>query len=166
MIAIGTTVVGGLLLAFIFFLLKDFIFKLPALSGLWRFESETQNTSYNPYRGMTLTYLVLLWQEGHTIYGSGEKVREDVNGTVRTYTGAQRSRIDIRGYLTKGYFRKSEIVLHFTEHAEKRPSSTMQTLRITGKGMMRGTYASTIANSSGTTRWTRGADGLTFEGLV
>lgn len=166
MTAVGSTVIGGILLAFIFFLFSDFIFTLPALSGLWRFESETQSTSYNPYRGMKLTYLVLLWQEGHTIHGSGEKVQEDINGTVRTYTGAQRSRIEIRGHLTRRYFTKSEVVLHFNEQGEKRQSSTMQALRITGTGTMEGTYASTIANSSGATRWTRGADGLTFEGLV
>jgi hypothetical protein len=160
------TVIGGLLLALIFFLLSDFFFRLPALSGLWSFESETRSTSYNRYKGMKLTYLVLLWQEGNTIYGSGEKVREDVSGTVRSYTGAQRSRVEIRGHLTKRYITKSEIVLHFHEYGEKRQSSTMQTLKILDKTKMEGTYASTIANSCGITRWSRGADGLTFEGFV
>jgi len=115
---------------------------------------------------MKLTYLVLLWQEGHAIHGSGEKVREDVNGAIRSYTGQHRSRIEIRGYVTKRYFKKSELVLHFNEHAEKRQSSTMQTLRIYGKTTMEGDYDSTVANSSGKTRWTRGSDGLVFEGLV
>lgn len=166
MLEVGSTVIGGLLLAFIFFVFRDFIFKFPALSGLWRFESETQSTSYNPYRGMKLTYLVLLWQEGPAIYGSGEKVREDLNGAVRTYTGAQRSRIEIRGYLTKRYLARSEVVLHFNEHSESRQSSTMQALKFEGRGKMGGTFASTVANSSGTARWKLGADGLTFEVLV
>ncbi len=160
------TVVGGLLLAFVFFLLNDFCFRLPALSGLWTFESETQKTAYNPYKGMKLTYLVLLWQEGHAIYGSGEKVRENVGGVVRAYTGAQRSRVEIRGYLTKRYIKKSEIVLHFYEHGEKRQSSTIQTLKIISKSRMEGTYASTIANSSGMTHWSRSVEGLSFEGLI
>ena len=165
-IAVGGTVIGGVLLALIFFLSNDFLFRLPALSGLWTFQSETCLTSYNPYKGMKLTYLVLLWQEGHAIYGSGEKVREDVKGAIRNYTGEHRSRIEIRGYATKRYFKKSEVVLHFKEHAEKRESSTMHTLRICGNATMEGEYATTVANSSGKARWTRGGDGLVFEVII
>jgi hypothetical protein len=165
-ISVGGTLIGGLLLALIFFLLNDFVFSLPTLSGLWSFQSETSLTSYNPYKEMKVTYLVLLWQEGHAIYGSGEKVRENVKGVIRTYTGEQRSRIEIRGHITKRFFKKSTVVLHFTEHGEKRQSSTMQNLRICDKAAMEGDYASTVANSSGTTRWTRGNNELKFEGIV
>jgi hypothetical protein len=165
-IGVLATVIGGLLLALIFFLLSDFIFRLPALSGPWSFESETRSTTYNPYKGLKLTYLVLVWQEGHAIYGSGEKVRENVDGAIRTYTGAQRSSIEIRGYLTKRYFGKSEVVLHFHEDGEKRHSSTMQALKILDSTTMEGTYVSTVANSSGAVRWLRGADGLPLEGLI
>jgi hypothetical protein len=159
------TVFGGILLALFFFFLSDFVFKLPAVSGAWSFESETLSTSYNPYKGLKLTYLVLLWQEGRVIHGTGEKVREDADGVVKTYTGAQRSRIDVRGYMTKRYFTKSEVVLHFYEHGEKRVSSTMQALKIVAN-TMEGTYVSTIANSSGRTRWMRETEGLMFEGSV
>ncbi len=165
-IGVGATVIGGAALAFVLSLINDFVLSLPDLNGLWRFESQTLDTSYNPYRGMKLTYLVLLWQEGHAVYGSGEKVREDVNGAIRTYTGPQRSRIEIRGYLTKRYLSRSEIVLHFCEQAERRQSSTMQTLTIHSSVAMKGEFASTIANSSGATCWARGTDGLSFEGLI
>jgi hypothetical protein len=164
-IGVLATLIGGLLLALIFFLLSDFVFRLPALSGAWSFESETTNTSYNAYKGLKLTYLVLLWQEGNAIHGSGEKVREDLNGIARTYVGAQRSRIEVSGYLTKRYFTKSEVVLHLLEHAEKRQSSTMQTLTVVNDTSMNGSYVSTVANSSGLTRWVRAGEGLTFEGV-
>jgi len=142
------------------------IFRLPGLNGLWTFEIETKATTYNPYKEMKLTYLVLLWQEGASIYGSGEKVQEDVNGAVRTYTGQYRSRIEIRGYLTKKYLGCSEVAIHYREVGERRESSTMHTLRIKSDGEMSGEYASTIANSSGSATWRRGPDGFQFEGLV
>jgi len=166
-ISVVGTVIGGLLLAFIFIVFSHFsFFKLPALSGLWRFQSETCETSYNTYKGMKLTFLVLMWQEGNAIHGSGEKVQEDLKGAIKTFTGEDRSRIEIRGYVTKRYFTKSEVVLHFNEQGEKRPSSTMHALRVCDNETMEGTYASTAADSSGKVRWTRGSDGLVFEGFV
>lgn len=165
-VGIVSTVVGGIILAFVFFALRDLIFSIPDLSGVWRFESETIATSFNTYRGMKLTYLVLVWQEGPSVYGSGEKVSENLDGKIRTYTGSDRSRIAIRGYLTKGYLSRSRVMLHLDEQSSSRQSSTMQSLHLEHKGRMHGTFASTIANSSGRVLWTRGADGLTFEGLV
>jgi hypothetical protein len=162
--AIGETVVGGIVLALLFFWFSDHVFKFPQLSGLWRFELTTEQTSYNPYRGMKLTYLVLLSQEGPALQGSGEKVREDVGGVVRTYTGADRSRIEVRGYLTKRYFGASTVVLHYREISPSRESSSMQTLTVDNDRAMRGSYHSTIANSTGAVAWERGGADLTFAG--
>jgi hypothetical protein len=165
LIAVVGTVVGGLVLAAIFFLLSDFVFPVPILSGLWRFETQAFLTSYRPYQGMKLTYLALLWQEGNVVLGTGEKIREDVGGTGRTYTAEHRSRVEIRGYATKRYFRKSVVVLHFKEQAERRESSTMHALVLSGPRRMDGEWVSTAANSSGAVVWKRGSDELTFERL-
>jgi hypothetical protein len=163
-VAVGETLVGGVALALLFFWFSDHVFKLPQMSGLWRFELTTQETSYNPYRGMKLTYLVLLSQEGPALHGSGEKVGEDVAGVVRTYTGADRSRIEIRGYITKRYFGSSSVVLHYREVSPSRESSSMHTLAIESDRSMSGSFDSTIANSAGVACWKRGAGDLTFAG--
>jgi hypothetical protein len=165
-VAVLGTVLGGLVLALIFLLLSDYVFPLPKLNGLWRFDLTTFLTSYKPYQGMKLTYLVLIWQDGNVVRGTGEKVREDVQGAVRTYTAEHRSRVEIGGYVTKRYFRPSEVVLHFKEQGERRASSTMQTLSLFGNSRMEGDYVSTVANSSGSVIWKRGSDDLTFAGTV
>lgn len=158
------TFIGGIFLAVFFFLSREYVFCLPDLNGPWTFQSETEVTLYNPYKGIKVTYIVLLWQEGNRIHGSGEKVQDEIkDGSIRKYTGSDRSRIEIRGYVTKRYLRKSKVVLHFAELSEKRVSTTMQSLLIPDKKTMEGKYASTIANSSGKVRWTRGTDDLAFE---
>jgi hypothetical protein len=166
LLEVSGAVFGGLLLAAVFFSLNELVFPLPKLSGLWRFELRTFVTSYRPFQGMKLTFLVLLWQEGNAVRGTGEKVREDVNGMVRTYTAEHRSRIDVSGYVTRRFFRPSEIVIHFREHGEKRESSTMQTLRVSGRDRLDGEYASTVANSSGSVVWKRGGADLEFRGVA
>jgi len=110
---IGATVIGGLILAVFFFVLREYIFKIQDINGLWIFETCTNETTYNPYKNLKLTYLVLLWQEGNLIRGTGEKVQENVNGEIRTYTGKYRSAIDLSGYLTKNYLRKDTVVIHY-----------------------------------------------------
>jgi hypothetical protein len=162
-ISIGGTVFGGILLGLVFFLLREFVFPLPAISGCWTFETETQVTSYDPFKGMMLTFLVMMWQEGPTVFGSGEKVKESKEGVTRTYTGQDRTRIEIRGYITKRYGRRSTMVLHFHEAGEKRRSSSIQTLRVSNERTLEGQYASTAANSSGKVRWMRGSDSFSFE---
>jgi len=152
----AATILGGLLLALILFLLSDKLFSLPNLNGIWTFNVEIKQTSYNPYKNMTLTYIALIWQEGNKIYGSGEKVKEITGDTVRNYTGNYRSKINIQGYVTKRYIRKSEIILHYNEIGEQRESSTINILKVINESKMVGDYISTIANSSGISCWIRG----------
>jgi hypothetical protein len=163
LISAGGTVIGGVLLAPLFFFVREFVVPLPALSGCWTFETETESTSYNPYKGMKLTYRVMVWQEGCVICGSAEKVAETAQGVTRTYTGKYRPRADVRGYLTKRYLGKSSVVLHFKEQGEIRESSAVQTLQISNNNNLEGQYASTAADSSGRVKWARGSNALFSE---
>lgn len=162
LVQIAATLIGGLLLAFIFFLIKDKLFRTPALAGLWTFAALTDKTSYNPYKGMTLTYLVLLAQEGNRVIGSGEKIKEVSTNGTREYEGKNRTRIAITGFITQRFLCKSECVIHITEAGQQRDSSTMHSLRVTRKGRMAGTYVSTVANQIGRVTWTRGNDNYSF----
>src|SRR5271169_852459 len=87
LIQIASTVIGGIILALIFFLVKDRLFGLPGLSGLWTFQVTTETTSYNPFKNMSLTYLVLLIQEGNHLSGTGEKIKEVMATGTREFVG-------------------------------------------------------------------------------
>lgn len=152
---IFATVIGGLLLALIFFSLKEYFFSLPKLNGNWVFEIITVHSDYNPYKDMLLRYHVLLWQEGNQIKGTGEKIYEKTSEQEKEYVGDKRSRIEISGYLTKKYFSKDLIVIHYEEENEVRKSSTIHNLTIKDTNQMNGSFVSTIANQQGTTTWTR-----------
>lgn len=45
---------AALLLAFLFFLLKEKIFKLPDIAGIFYLKQITSDTTYKPYKGMEL----------------------------------------------------------------------------------------------------------------
>ena len=46
------TVMGGVILAVLFFLAKERLFPLQKLTGRWYLEQTTQTTAYTPYAGM------------------------------------------------------------------------------------------------------------------
>ncbi len=153
--SIASTVIGGLLLAFIFFLLKERWLKTPTLVGNWIFEIFTDESDYKPYRNMILRYYVLLWQEGNTIKGTGEKIYEKTDSNERCYVGKDRSQVKITGYLTKKYFSKDAIIIHYEEIGEIRNSSTMHKLAYNNQDKLNGSFVSTIANQTGKATWTR-----------
>ena len=70
MINVVSTVIGGLVLALFFFLMKEKFCPLPNVVGRWHFEMQTESTSYRPYEGMTLSYVAVLWREGHVVHGT------------------------------------------------------------------------------------------------
>ena len=148
-----STVIGGLLLALIFFLLKEKVFRLPNLNGNWIFETITNKSDYNPYNNMMLRYYVLLWQEGNRIKGTGEKIFEKTNTQEIEYVGKDRARVEISGFLTKKYFSTDSIVIHFNEKNEQRKSSTIHNITIKNTNEMMGNFVSTIANTQGTVSW-------------
>lgn len=152
---IFATVIGGLLLALVFFSIKEYFFSIPNLVGNWIFEIVTARSDYNPYRGMLLRYYVLLWQEGNQIKGTGEKIYEKTSEHEQEYVGDKRSRIEINGYLTKKYFSKDLILIHYDEENEVRKSSTIHNLSIKDTSTMNGFFVSTIANQQGQSTWTR-----------
>ena len=65
------TLMGGLLLSVVFFVLKEYIFQRPQITGIWECRLITQRTRYLPYTGMSLWYRVTLVQNGHEIVGFG-----------------------------------------------------------------------------------------------
>lgn len=145
---------SGILIALVFFLLSDYIFKIPKLSGFWIVNVTTLKTSYNPYKNLILTYKIFIWLEGKNIYGSGEKIKEDANGTIREYVGKDRSQIKVSGSVLKKYLTQDKIVLHIEESNIERKSSTIYLLK-KKKKKWSGKFYSTIADSEGNVELTR-----------
>lgn len=149
------TVIGGALLALLAMVFNDKVFCLPELSGPWDVEIVTTRTAYRPFEGMRLGYRMIIWREGAQIRGSGEKIREDAKAGVREYVGEQRTRVEIRGYITRKYLNRSEVAIHAIEHGARRESTTIFLLKMSHADLMRGSFISTAADSAGTAEWRR-----------
>ena len=90
------TTLGGAVLTFIFFLLREKAFKPPSLNGSWIYEQHTFNSDYAPYKNLTLRYIALIGRDGNQIYGSAEKFFEiTADGKEKEYTGKTRSLVEI-----------------------------------------------------------------------
>jgi|ERR1051326_426102 hypothetical protein len=161
-VQIVATVIGGIVLALIFFLVRDKIYRLPALSGLWTFWSTTETTSYKPYREMHLVFLVLLVQEGNRLTGTGEKIKEVTSSGIKEYVGKHRTHIQITGFIIQRFFSADECIIHIKEAGELRDSSTIHNLKVTNESSLHGTFVSTVANQTGRTCWTRGNSEYSF----
>ena len=149
------TIIGGVLLSFMFFIFSDFIHKTPNLSGRWYFVNETESTSYSKFKGLKVYYTVLLMQEGNNVYGTGEKIKDELNGKISSYSGSKRVHIKISGHLKNNFLTKDTLNIHYTEKGKSRPSSTLHNLIRFDNKSMGGNFYSTIADSKGKVNWTR-----------
>lgn len=150
------TVIGGVILAFLFFLFREKVFRLMDLDGSWVYEQTTKTSDFNPYIDMTVRFLVLLARDGNKIFGSAEKVYErTANGNEINYVGEDRTRAEITGYIEKRYFSNDRISIHIVEAGKKRESSTFHILECMKGGQLNGRFSSTIANQIGIVKWTK-----------
>jgi len=152
--AIGN-LVGGLLIAVIFFFLKEKIFRFKDVSGCWRVTNETLKTAYNPYRGMKLVYSTILFRSGNDVYGSFEKIYEVAGGNRKEYTGSGRSRGSIEGAYEKNIFSNDRLLLHIIEDGAERTSSTYVCIVVNNENSMEGVFETFAADSSGNVIWER-----------
>ena len=81
----ASTIVGGLILAVLFFLAREKLFRLPDVTGRWYLQMSFRNSSYKPFDGMILRYVAVLWREGNTVKGTAEKVYEHSSTGERNY---------------------------------------------------------------------------------
>jgi len=161
-IQILATVIGGLVLAFLFFVSREWIFPYPQFCGAWTSELTTHSSSYRPYDNMKVTYIVLLAQEGAHLSGTGEKVEDQTAEGTHRYVGRHRVRIEISGYVTKRYLGTDEVTFHVTEFGKQRTSSTVHMLKPKSHDRLSGRFISTIADSTGEVHWVRGSREFKF----
>lgn len=149
------TVIGGGILALLLFWLKENIFPLPNVAGRWYFQMHTVNSGYNPYKGMTLGYIAILWRAGNRIEGTVEKIYENSSTGERDYEEKNRTRGVINGFVEKKYFSKDCVSLHLVEDGHGRESTHFYELVVRSNKEMVGSFTSMVANQDGKVRWQR-----------
>jgi hypothetical protein len=155
---LAATFAGGVALSVLFFVLREHIFTMPNLVGVWECKQVVACTEHHPYAGMTLWYRIVLWQDNEKVFGTGEKDREDSSTGIRTYSGKWRIPIEVTGKIEKRITGSDRIYLHWKEDGERRTSTTLHQLRLSGSkksGNLFGHFTSTAANSKGSASWTR-----------
>lgn len=147
-INIASTILGGILLTLILFLLNEYVFRKKNFTGEWDVELTTHQTDYKKYQHMKLYYRVHLLQKGNELTGSGEKLKEILSdGKEMTYS--EKSTVAINGYYERKYLGKSRIYLSLIEKGAKREYRTFYVLEISNNSKLIGKFSSTAANSKG-----------------
>lgn len=149
------TVIGGLLLALLFFLAKERLFPLPDVTGRWHFKLQTQQSMYTPYAGMILGYVAMLWLEGNIIRGTVEKIYEKSSTGERSFVGENRTRGIVQGYIQKNYLKPDRLFFHVVEDGHGRQSTNFYDVTVESNGVMTGSFQSMVADQSGTVIWQR-----------
>ncbi|WP_439531528.1 hypothetical protein [Marinobacter adhaerens] len=149
------TVLGGLFLALVIFLIKEKVCPIPNINGRWYFQKKTLKTAFNPYRNMILRYEVMLWREGPSVYGTAEKIYENAATGEREYIGKNRTRADVQGFIQKNYLSKDKVFLHIRENGHGRESTNFHELTFQSKTKMSGQFSSMVAKQSGDVSWQR-----------
>lgn len=155
LLSIIGTVLGGIFLSIIYFVLYEFFYRIPDLSGTWSFTENTLKSSYNPYKNMKVTYLAIIWNEGTNIYGSGERIKELTMQGLHEYENDQKVNVEIQGHIKKRYFWNDEITIHYFEDGAKRKSSTIHRMQMKSNKLIEGKFFKTAANATGAIIWDR-----------
>jgi hypothetical protein len=149
------TILGGIVLAFLFFAGREKLFPLPRIAGRWYFETRTVETAFNPFKGMVLRYVGMIWQEGPVIHGTVEKIYENSSTGERNYIGKNRTRGTFEGYVDKLYLSEDRIRIHLVEDGLGRESTTFFDLVVDDLSTLSGSFQSMAADQSGVVKWQR-----------
>ncbi|PJE57200.1 hypothetical protein [Marinomonas sp. BSi20584] len=144
------TLVGGICLTLLFFVAREKLFPVPEITGRWYIEMVTVNTAYNPFKGMVLRYVIMIWREGNVLKGSAEKIYEDSSTGKRNFVGKNRTRANVEGYIERKYLGKDKVYLHSVENGHGRESTNFYDLLVKSESEMIGAFNSMVANQDGT----------------
>lgn len=144
------TVVGGLIFTLILFLLNEYVFPKSNLSGEWLTTIKVQETSYKPFRDITIEYKIHLIQKGYELSGSGEKIKDiKSDGKETVFLRENRVIVDVDGYFERKYFRKSKVFLNINEEGRKRETRATYFLTVINNNNLNGHFISTAADAKG-----------------
>lgn len=155
---ISGTIMGGVFLALLFFIVKEYLCPPPALSGAWECEQIVDETDYPPFKGMKVWHRIVLIQDGTDLIGTGERDREDSSTGIRPYRGSDRTPVKVTGKIEKNYLSPDVIRIHWEADSKTRKSSSIFELKVSGNklsGGLVGRIYTTAGPCSGRSIWTR-----------
>lgn len=144
------TIVGGLALTILLFIINEYILPKINLTGEWDATVTTLETEYLPYINLSVKYKIHLLQKGYELNGSGEKIQDIFpDGNSYTFEPEKRVTIEIEGYYERKYLSKDKIFLHINEAGRKRESRATYVLNLRDSRLLKGSFISTAACSKG-----------------
>ncbi|HTA83596.1 MAG TPA: hypothetical protein VK783_11695 [Bacteroidia bacterium] len=150
------TVIGGLILTLIIFLLDEIVFSKKNLTGEWKTKMKILKTPHKDYKDTVIEYKIHLIQKGYNISGSGERIKDvQPGGKENVLEPANRLALDVDGYYERGYLRKSFINLNIEEENKRRDTRSTFRLTLIHKKKLKGTFISTAGDSVGTVEMTK-----------
>jgi hypothetical protein len=117
------------------------------MAGEWMVVNTVEETTYAAYKHLRLAFRLVIRQQGETFEAEGEKYLENNQSLPVT----ARSPIKIQGTLIEG----AVIEATFQEAGRSRPTHGHFRLTRLSPTQLRGTFASTAAATSGSSRWIR-----------
>ena len=139
-----------------FMVFNDWIAPPPNLAGRWKFTVVYEDTAFAPFQDLKVTYQALLIQEGLELSGTGEKLSDrgpDMEPV--DYDSDKRTSVQIVGNVTRAYFSRDSLVIHYNEAGRRRESATLHQLEYFDAQTMCGCFQSTIADTYGSVWWER-----------
>lgn len=116
------------------------------VAGEWTMTTQTLQSDLSAYRGMTLTYSIVIEQDGKSLTGKGEKLGEQLqNQPYREYEPKDRVPVELVGSLNG-----DAIQAMITEHGKIRETTGNFNWKLQS-GSWQGTFESEAANSKGNT---------------
>jgi hypothetical protein len=144
------TIIGGLILTLILFILNEYAFPKMNITGEWKTITIIEKTSYNPFKNLTVEYKIHLIQKGYELSGSGEKIKDiKPDGTQTVFIREKRVLIDIDGYFERQFFGRSKIYLNINEEGRKRETRATYILTVYSNKILEGTFISTAGDAQG-----------------
>lgn len=141
--------------------------RIPDISGVWTITIRCSESAYNPYLGMTMTYIAMISQHGNSVQGIAEKVADQKHGeTINEFVGKGRKTSTIKGGLKGNIFQKKSFNLIFNENGDRRNYASIHSISKKHAECYKGKFSSTAANTSGTTTWTKGIGKYNFKLLT
>lgn len=153
---IATNFLGGLFLVVFLFLLREILRSGANLSGEWEVENTVMDSSYNPYPGIRVVWRLHILQNGDSLSGSGEKIKEiRLDQTEFEYEPKDRDSVGLTGYIEKSYILKDRVFITSIQDGKLRKTRATYTLKRDNDNALIGTFITTAADSRGSSIFLR-----------
>jgi hypothetical protein len=156
---------SGVILALIFFLIKNRVQKKNNITGKWLISETTFSSDYVPYIGMRVWSTANILHSGENISGHGEKVEETTlhNGHLY-YNPSNTHTFSLSGSFEWNIFSKNSFKITSLVKSSKE-TSMLYNLHFYGKNRLEGSYVANAGKSYGTVIFLKSDINLFGDGL-